>query len=74
MKFKLAGWVGGWISPTEVELEMVQIKAPKMTNGLAHIFCQHKVCKGFVSMTSAENPEIFKKNIDKESTEISESQ
>ena len=36
-------------------------KAPKMTPGLAHIFCQHKVCKGFVSMTSAENPEIFTK-------------
>ena len=32
-----------------------------MTPGLAHIFCQHKVCKGFVSMTSAENPEIFTK-------------
>ena len=36
-------------------------KAPKMTPGLAHIFCQHKVCKGFVSMTSAENLEIFTK-------------
>ena len=36
-------------------------KAPKMTPGLAHIFCQHKVCKGFVTMTSAENPEIFTK-------------
>ena len=32
-----------------------------MTPGLAHIFCQHKVCKGFVTMTSAENPEIFTK-------------
>ena len=36
-------------------------KAPKMTPGLAHIFFQHKVCKCFVSMTSAENPEIFTK-------------
>ena len=32
-----------------------------MTPGLAHIFCQHEVCKSFVSMTSAENPEIFTK-------------
>ena len=36
-------------------------KAPKMTPGLAHIFWQHKVCKGFVTMTTAENPQIFTK-------------
>ena len=34
-------------------------RAPKMTPGLAHIFCWHGICKGFVSMTSAESPQIF---------------
>ena len=34
-------------------------RAPKMTPGLAHIFCRHGICKGFVSMTSAESPQIF---------------
>ena len=33
--------------------------APKMTPGLAHIFCRHGICKGFVSMTTAESPQIF---------------
>ena len=36
-------------------------KAPKMTPGLAHIFCRHGICKGFTTMTTAENPEIFTK-------------
>ena len=27
-------------------------RAPKMTPGLAHIFCRHGICKGFVSMNS----------------------
>ena len=30
-----------------------------MTPGLAHIFCRHGICKGFVSMTTAESPQIF---------------
>lgn len=34
-------------------------KAPRITPSLAHIFCRHGVCKGFTSMTTAENPEIF---------------
>ena len=34
-------------------------RAPKMTPGLAHIFCRHRICKGFVSMTSAESLHIF---------------
>ena len=34
-------------------------RAPKMTPGLAHIFCRHGICKGFVSMTTAESPQIF---------------
>ena len=33
--------------------------APKMTPGLVHIFCRHGICKGFVSMTTAESPQIF---------------
>ena len=36
-------------------------KAPKMTPGLAHIFCRHGICKGFTCMTTAESPEIFTK-------------
>jgi len=36
-------------------------KAPRMTPGLAHIFCRHGVCKGFTAMTTAENPGIFLK-------------
>ena len=34
-------------------------RAAKMTPGLAHIFCRHGICKGFVSMTTAESPQIF---------------
>ena len=33
--------------------------APKITPGLAHIFCRHKICKGFTAMTSSENPQMF---------------
>ena len=29
--------------------------------GLAHIYCRHGICKGFVTMTSAETPQIFEK-------------
>ena len=36
-------------------------KAPRMTPGLAHIFCRHGICKGFTAMTTAENPGIFLK-------------
>ena len=36
-------------------------KAPKMTPGLAHVFCRHGVCKGYTTMTTAENPEMFTK-------------
>ena len=36
-------------------------KAPKMTPGLAHVFCRHGICKGFTTMTTAENPEMFTK-------------
>ena len=36
-------------------------RAPKMTPGLAHIYCRHGICKGFVTMTSAETPQIFEK-------------
>ena len=32
-----------------------------MTPGLAHIYCRHGICKGFVTMTSAETPQIFEK-------------
>ena len=31
-------------------------RALKITPGLAHIFCRHGICKGFVSMTTAESP------------------
>ena len=40
-------------------------KASKMTPGLAHIFCRHGICKGFTTMTTAENPEIFTKTASK---------
>ena len=36
-------------------------KAPKMTPGLAHVFCRHGICKGFTTMTTRENPEMFTK-------------
>ena len=37
-------------------------KAPKMTPGLAHIFCRHGICKGFTCMTTAESPRFFYQN------------
>ena len=36
-------------------------RALKMTPGLAHIYCKHGICKGFVTMTFAETPKIFEK-------------
>ena len=34
-------------------------KAPSITPGVAHVFCKHGICKGFTTMTTAENPDIF---------------
>ena len=36
-------------------------KAPRITPGLAHVFCRHGICKGFTAMTTPENPEMFTK-------------
>ena len=35
--------------------------APKLTPGVAHVFCRHNICKGFTTMVTPERPEMFMK-------------
>ena len=44
---------------TEEDCNKDYPKAPKMTPGIAHSFCRHKICKGFVCMSNAESQQIF---------------
>ena len=32
-----------------------------MTPGCAHLFCRHRICKGFVGLTNAESPSTYVK-------------